>query len=343
MNSFNTIVHELLSQKALLNEKGYVVDMKHSVPSPTEITNAIKKISFDFTLADATEKDVASGKTFYAENNELKTGTMDVSEVTKLRSLLESLVSGKGNVEIFIPENITQIRPYAYALFPAMCDTNAYYKENLTIPPNITKIGECAFQNTNITGTLTVPATAGIMPMSCFAYTNISEAIVSASFSGQSSYFLSYCSKLKKITITEPVTAIFKYTLSHLRGVEELILPTSLTTLNDGCFTSSTIKMVRFMCTTPPPISGSVFNSIKSAKIIVPYTSYYDFYTATNYQLYTNPILGFGTFAEGETLPSTLSDMAVTWHTSIDDAISGSNPVTISPAEVELYAKFTTI
>lgn len=343
MNSFNTIIHELTTQKQLLDEHGFVVDIKNKYPSPAEITNAIKKINFDFTDADAKESEVVAGKTFYAQNNELKTGTMDINEVNNLRQYVNAFVSGKGCIEIIIPDDVTQIRPYAYNSYFSMQDDEVYSKENLTIPEHITKLGEYSFQSANITGTLIVPPTAGTMPMHCFSYTNISEAIIGTSFNNQSAHALGYCKKLKKITITEPVTAIYKYTFSYLRVVEELILPTTLTTIADSCFVSSSIKMIRFLCTTPPPITGSVFNSIKSTILIAPYSVYYDYYTATNYQLYTNPILGFGTFAEGESLPSTLSDMAVTWHTSMEDAIAYTNPITTSPGEVELYAIFTPV
>ena len=60
MNSYNTIINELITQKQLLDEKGFAVNTANTYPSPSEITEAINSINFD--LSDSTAIDVKAVK-----------------------------------------------------------------------------------------------------------------------------------------------------------------------------------------------------------------------------------------------------------------------------------------
>ena len=65
----------------MTQQKGYTVNVANQNPSPSEITNAIEKIGFDFSAANATEADFLYGKTFFTQNNELKVGTFSLDIV----------------------------------------------------------------------------------------------------------------------------------------------------------------------------------------------------------------------------------------------------------------------
>jgi len=105
MENLEILKLELLSQKTEIENKGGVVNVANSNPSPGEITAGIKTISVpDFTSANATVEDVVSGKTFYAGNTTIKVGTKVVPDLTIATALEDDVLEGKtfyaGNQEL---------------------------------------------------------------------------------------------------------------------------------------------------------------------------------------------------------------------------------------------------
>ena len=147
MNSLETLKKELIKQKELLDNKGFAVTVANDNPSPSEITSAIEKINFDFTLTTATESDVLAGKTFYSKTNEIKTGTLDLNIIQKYENIIANLISAETKIDIYIPETITRIRKYGYYtnLKSSPLNLLAYSANNLTIPNNIRTIEDYAF------------------------------------------------------------------------------------------------------------------------------------------------------------------------------------------------------
>ena len=96
MENLEILKLELLSQKTEIENKGGVVNIENTNPSPSEITAGIKTISVpDFTSANATVEDVVSGKTFYAGTGNIKVGTKVVPDLTLATALEDDVIAGK--------------------------------------------------------------------------------------------------------------------------------------------------------------------------------------------------------------------------------------------------------
>ncbi len=113
MESIELLKQEILNLKQEIENKGGVVSVSNLNPSPAEITAGIKSIkSPDFSFATALEEDVALGKTFYAGNNTLKTGTNTLN-----KDFVESMYLNKATDTVYnytLPTDTITLRPYAF-------------------------------------------------------------------------------------------------------------------------------------------------------------------------------------------------------------------------------------
>lgn len=340
MNSLESIKQELITQKTLLEERGCPVNVQHTYPSPSEITETIRNINMDFTIADAKEEDVRAGKTFYAQNSELKTGTLDASEIDYYKNMVYGLVVGDRPMEIFIPTDCDKIRPYAY-----YCYSNSpYYKDNLTIPEHITTVGSAAFYGVTINGTLTIPSTCTTIQSEAFRKIAVDEIIVGNGILSNSSWCFSDSPSVKKITVCNPISVLPPNSIAYNKTLLEIHLPDSLLEISPyGLYQNTSLKMIKFNGTTPPTISSSSFQYSTKSAIVVPYMAYDAYLNATNYQRYSQPIIGFGDFELGDTLPTSIEGYTIVWYETLDDAREATNPVHLCPATGTMYAVFTAI
>ena len=344
MNSLEIIKQELINQRNLLENKGFPVTVHNQNPSPTEITDAINSINLNFTTTTATEEDVRAGKTFFSQNNEIKTGTFDLSLLDELNSKINTLVTGDGSLEIIIPENATYIRAYAYCSTVRNEDTQmTFYKDNLVIPPEITTIGEYAFANTNITGFLEIPITCTNLGSRAFSGTNITELVVRNGLVN-GSYIFSYCKQLLKATVHDTVTAFPNYTFNSCYSLKEITLPATPYTIYADTFKHcSSMQIMRFTGSTPFTVNSKAFLYPKTAVILVPYLSYSAYDNATNYHQYGNPMCGYGDFEAGATLPAELEGYTIVWYSTLDDFNNTTNAVTSCENAGTYYGAFTEI
>lgn len=376
MQSLEILKQELITQKKLLEEKGFPVDVKNTNPSPSEITKAIGGINFDLTDATAEESDVKQGKTFYSKIKELKTGTFvepdfsvvtatpedvvsgkkfytqdgvlntglfDVSEIDELKARLYAHITGLGSFEIDIPtdESYANIRHYAFAIYNN--NTRLFYKENLTIPPNIKQIGDRAFYKAYLTGKLTIPPECTFVGAYAFQHCPITEALVGGGIAVNSSYVFGSCLNLKKVVLAEGNTVFSNYMFTGCTSLEEIEIPsTQQTVASTGLYNCNALKIIKFIGTKPPTVYAGTFSYSKRASIIVPYLNFNAYYTSSNYLINGQKMYGYGNFNTGDVLPTVDADglYSITWYTSIDDAKELTNPVTVSPSTNTLYAVF---
>ena len=314
MSSLDIIKQELINQKNLLEQKGVSVNVTNTNPSPTDITTAISNMP-------------SAG------------GSSEES------ALLLSMITGNGSQEIYIPEDAecTTIRPYAYYCY-SMDNDELFYKENLTIPSNITKIGTSAFKGANLTGLVTVPATCTDVAGGIFQYSKLTEINIQCKLTSSCTYFCSNCPNLKKATLGEGVSYIPTNVLSYNVNLEEVYLPSTATTFGGtALYQCSAIKLVKFKGGTPLTISTGVFKYCPNAVFLVPYEYYYEYFTATNYQYHGNTQYGYGEFNTGDALPSTHNNYLITWYATFEDAQNGTNAVTTCPATGTMYGTFVGI
>lgn len=139
MDSLEELKQELKLQKTAIENKGGVVQTTYTHPSPSEITagiNTIEKI--DTTLATATSNDVKNGKTFYAGNSTLKTGTYVAQDSQEFKDMYLFENPTSDTTFYYEPESYqTTIRPYLFCTSP--------HKMVVTLNSNIEEIGDCAF------------------------------------------------------------------------------------------------------------------------------------------------------------------------------------------------------
>ncbi len=113
MSNLSELKQELISQKSAIESKGGSVKVLNTNPSPAEITAGIKSITIpDLSLATATENDVLIGKTFYALDNTIRTGTLKAVDESESLLFWAGYDDSTEPYEIVLPSGNTTIRPY---------------------------------------------------------------------------------------------------------------------------------------------------------------------------------------------------------------------------------------
>lgn len=117
MESYEVLKQELLNQKTAIESKGGIVNVANLNPSPAEITMGIKSIEFpNFSNATATEEDVFAGKTFYAGDAILKTGTNNLTH-----DYVNSIFLNQPTTQTYsysMPTGMSTLKKYAFSENP---------------------------------------------------------------------------------------------------------------------------------------------------------------------------------------------------------------------------------
>lgn len=222
MDNLEILKNELISQKEKLVEKGYEVATKFTNPSPSEITTAIESVhENNLSEATATEEDVLEGKTFYAGDFNLKTGTLVKGSDSDYYNAFLTMLFGAdyGNWTYQIPfVGQTAIRPYCF------CEAGEMLSGKLVLPEGIEKVGKYSFDSTNIT-----------------------EIQFPESITTLDSYAFSHCSNLKEIKIPDSVTSIGTYCFYQTNSHSSMYIGTGISTLPNfalsHCGTTKTISL----------------------------------------------------------------------------------------------------
>jgi len=134
MKNLETLKQEIIKQKTAVEGKGGTVWVKGTNPSPSEITDGINSIPvFDGTDATATEEDVLEGKTFYAGDWNIRTGTYQKPQTLDLGVVLfykESYSSTSERTEIHFPASYLKARNYLF--YSNVNPIDIYFNPQLT-------------------------------------------------------------------------------------------------------------------------------------------------------------------------------------------------------------------
>ena len=273
VSNLDILKRELQAQKTAIENKGGSVHVNATNPTPAEITAGIDSIFIlDTTNATATENDVVSGKTFYAGNNELKTGSFEVMDNDTFFSILCPVYDTQSITKRFsltLPEGRTTLRPYLFYknanpiditlntdletigeyAFSNAPNINITNLRNLT---NCKKIEEHAFDTTFTFHPDNIPPNVEEIAIYSF-YNSIQEntsITIPASCSSLSGYSFAqsaerkYMQNLDLSNFTGNLLNSFTFSLLHFDC--DLIVPPSVTTIYSRCFYRGSVNKAIF-------------------------------------------------------------------------------------------------
>lgn len=140
--------------------------------------------------------------------------------------------------DVIIDEN-TNIAPYAFA--------GCYNVTSITLPANITEIGEYAFWQFQGQIEFSIPDTVTEIQNGAFQGTLLEEVTIPNGVTTISNNTFRNCSNLKKIVIPESVTSIGDYAFASCTALESIEIPASVKTIGahafDGCSNLSSITL----------------------------------------------------------------------------------------------------
>jgi len=261
--------------------------------------------------------------------------------------------------QIEIGKGVASIGTYAFR--------SCYSLSNVTIPDGITSIGRSAFQYcyslTKATIPVSVTSIEGYAFYGCYSLSSvvIPDSVTSI---GESAFYGCYslssvvipdsvtsigesafygCYSLSSVVIPDSVTSIEGYAFYDCSSLSSVVIPDSVTSIGESAFRYCyAFGYIKFEKESPATVSSSnAFHSVSAtALIIVPVNCLQAYTTATNYpSSATYTYLVSGTYASGETLPTTSTDgYNLTWYVTLNDARKQTNPITQGNGE-EVYAR----
>lgn len=132
MTNLEELKQELIDQKKKIESKGGTVVVANNNPSPSEITAGIDTISaINTSQATATTDDVLAGKTFFAGDSNIKTGTFSVQDTLNHTFIYnEGAITSDKRFSYTIPNYVTSVRNYFMEENPNYLDV--YFHTGIT-------------------------------------------------------------------------------------------------------------------------------------------------------------------------------------------------------------------
>ncbi|MCQ2565014.1 MAG: leucine-rich repeat domain-containing protein, partial [Clostridia bacterium] len=305
MNSIETLKQELLNQKSIIEEKGGRVVVAHTNPSPSEITAGISTISggVDFTLADATSSDVLSGKTFYAGDDVLKTGSFVGMTEEQVRALFYTgKTASYDTYNVTIPANTPFLRDYIFynCPNPLLITFNEDLEEigshmvsnnvvnsttNFNSLTHLHTIGDygCAYMNgidlSALPSSLTTLGTGAFSE----AYGNSSGIVVGSNITSMGSYAFSANQKkyLDYLDISQiSLTTLPSYMVTNVVFDCDLIIPSNVTSIASSFAYGGAFKTITFP-ESVTNIASNAFGTVSTDAQSVYQTTYMHFKRVT--------------------------------------------------------------
>lgn len=274
VDRLNIMRKELNRQKDIITSSGGIVTVGNKYPTMLEITDGIKSLtSVDFSKATATIDDVSQGKTFYAGDATLKTGSAVLTDTEQINALFMYNLSEQGTEReayFIIPSTQKKIRKYVffqnfnniritfndglteideYAFYEAK---NAKYYDfsNLT---TLTKVSNFAFTRSGGEGLdiARLPNSIKTLNSSCFAYVQpesldyrLPDSLTSL---GQSVFKQDFRKEVNSVDLSNvKISSLNAYTFQNVGFNCDLTLPSTVTSIGayfnqNGSFNNITI------------------------------------------------------------------------------------------------------
>ena len=201
----------------------------------------------------------------------------------------------------------TKVSPFAFA----QCNDIT----SITIPDNITSIGNAAFAGSSGLTSITIPD--NITSISAYAFSNC-VSLVKVNLPSELTHFedgvFGYCTSLTSITIPNGITQIPYYAFQHCESLTNIIIPDNIITIIDTAFLEckrlltltigsgitsigggafyncSGLTNITILATTPPTLGSQSFDNTNNCPIYVPSESVEAYKSATTWSTYASRI-----------------------------------------------------
>ena len=275
MGAFETLKEELQLQKQAIESKGGTVSVVNDYPSPSEITAGIYTTTGkDLSDATATETDVLAGKTFYAGNEILKTGTLEIVDHMKL--IKELFLSGENyatdgyvltfpagikvtarnmfrnntkKATIYLNEELTTISEYSF------CETTNFTFPNFNSLQNLNEIGQYAFYG-NENGGIDFTNLPRVSTISSYAFYNCltsGDLVIPSSLKSLNNYAFARTkvAYLDNLIFEDgfSLTSLPSNLCAYLNFSCDFVVPPTVTRLSSYCFYNASFNTLTIPAT----------------------------------------------------------------------------------------------
>lgn len=267
MGNLVALKQELLKQKSAIEEKGGKVNVANINPSPFEITEGIRNLeAVQLSSANATENDVAVGKTFYSTSGGLKTGTYKYDLDCVRRMVFKSYEGSTQDRKTFeFPSGGTIIRTGLFQTYPyqadvylneeveeveesAFCDAKYLRVKNLSEMKNLKSVKSYAFKMTDMEDNMAnLPDTIEYVGREGFGGClkdgmdlKLPKNLISANYGAFGSYYNSAVHAKNFICDVDNLLTFGHGMLTYLCFDCDLVIPPTVNTIDiDCCFGGS--------------------------------------------------------------------------------------------------------
>lgn len=219
---------------------------------------------------------------------------------------------------------------------------------DVDVPNAVTSVGNAAFNGCSSLTSVKFPS--GIS-FGSNVFTNcisLAETCLPESVVGLGGSMYSGCKALITFEPPEGITTIPTTICDTCSSLAVMTIPSTVTSIAGGATGScGFINIIKFKPLIPPTLgNGTSIVAQSWTQILVPFASYDAYMKPKSY--YPDPAVytyyAYGTFVNGETLPSSSDNGAYTytWYASLDDAVAGQNPITVGNGN-EVYAVGTQV
>ena len=158
--------------------------------------------------------------------------------------------------ELFIPDSVRTIRPYAFAECGEFTDvrlpegteqigTGTFCDSafrSVRFPDSLREIGSSAFGGSSLSGTVFLPQGVVSVGNNAFSGSQITDIILPDSLTSLGYAVFAGCDNLRRLVIPREITELPQYLCQSCSSLQELILPDRLTAIGDGSMSYTGLK-----------------------------------------------------------------------------------------------------